>query len=311
MNNTKDNVLILMAVFNGTKVIEEQLQSILNQTHPSLHIIISDNCSTDSTLLILDKIKQAHPDKITVLTSDRNQGVIGNFAKLIQYADADYIMFSDCDDVWLPHKVEWTLNEMRALEKSKGFLKPLLVHTDLIVADKDLNPIHRSFWEFSHYFPKRHVQLNRQLVQNVITGCTVMINRSLLEMSRPLPDGIIMHDWWLGLVAFAFGSVGIVNAPTMLYRQHGANDTGAKQYGLIPYFKRRFKKKGETKPPSTYAQAKLFLELYKNQLTTKQMKSIQDFIRKEKSGFFSRFYITARHGFYKHGFLRNIKEMLF
>lgn len=311
MKNNQDKITILMAVFNGARFIEEQLQSILNQSYTSIHIVVSDNCSEDNTRIIVEKIRQENPDKITLLTSDHNQGVIGNFSKLIQYADTDYIMFSDSDDFWLPHKVEWTLNAMRELEKSNGSFMPLLVHTDLIVVDRDLNPTHRSFWALSHHFPKKHKHFNRQLVQNVITGCTIMANRPLIEMARPIPNGIIMHDWWIGLVALAFGRVGMVNAPTMLYRQHGSNDTGAKKYGIIPYIKKMRENKKLNKSISPYSQAKLFLDIYGRQLNPAQIQSIKDFLKKEKSDFFSRLYLTGKHGFYKHGLLRNIKELIF
>lgn len=305
MAYNKSEILILMAVYNGQSFIEEQLLSILNQSYSHIHIIVSDNCSEDKTLEIVSRISRKYPEKITILTSGHNQGVVGNFAKLIAYADADYIMFSDSDDVWLPNKIELTLQKMHEMEQLHGNHLPLLVHTDLSVVDRKLKCLHKSFWKFSGYAPHRHMHLNRQLAQNVITGCSVMINRPLLDLSKSIPKGIIMHDWWLGLIALAFGRVSIVDKPTILYRQHGGNDTGAKKYSLMAFLKQVKRKEADT-----YSQARLFLEFFENKLNPDQKAAVQAYLSKEKSSFISRVYLIYRYGFYKHGLLRNLRELI-
>jgi hypothetical protein len=67
----------------------------------------------------------------------------------------------------------------------------------------------------------------RLLVENCITGCASLINRRLAELARPIPPEAIMHDWWLALVASAFGTIGVVDVPTVRYRQHANNAIGA------------------------------------------------------------------------------------
>lgn len=300
-------ILILLAAYNSQKYIEEQLFSILNQTHNQIHLLVSDDCSNDRTVDLIQQIDKKHPGLITLLTSTSNRGIIGNFSTLIQHADADYIMFSDADDVWLPRKVEQTLAKMVELEQSSGKKMPLLVHTDLAVVDQNLLTIDPSFWRYTHLSPHLHSTLNRQMAQNVMTGCTVMVNRALLELARPLPAGIMMHDWWLGLVALAFGRVGIVRESTMLYRQHGRNDTGAKKYGMVPFLKRIFQKNKVTRSANPYSQVQLFLERYRDRLHSDQLQAIQAFLQKERAGFLSRIYLTCKYGFFKHGFLRNLK----
>jgi hypothetical protein len=59
-----------------------------------------------------------------------------------------------------------------------------------------------------------------------------MINRTLLNLALPVPTQVIMHDWWLALIASTFGKITIVNQPTVLYRQHSNNNTGAKEWSL-------------------------------------------------------------------------------
>ena len=230
-------VEVLMAVYNGEGYIREQIESILNQTYKNIHLIIRDNCSTDQTVAIVQGYQSKYPNKITLLTSSQNVGIIGNFAALLEHAHGDYIMFSDHDDVWLPYKVGRTLEKMDALEQEFGSNIPILVHTDLKVVNKTLEVIHPSFWKYAKLNPEQR-SLSRQLTQNQITGCTLMLNRPLLDLARPLPKNIVMHDWWLGICAAAFGKIGFLAEPTMLYRQHGNNDTGAKKFSLYTIIKR-------------------------------------------------------------------------
>ena len=67
------------------------------------------------------------------------------------------------------------------------------------------------------------------LMQNVVTGCTMMMNKKLRDMTIQYHnvENIIMHDWWAGIIAANFGKVGFLDEPTILYRQHGNNSVGA------------------------------------------------------------------------------------
>ena len=62
---------------------------------------------------------------------------------------------------------------------------------------------------------------------NVVTGCTAMVNRALLDQALPIPPEALMHDWWLALVASGFGAIGWLPQLRVLYRQHGGNVLGA------------------------------------------------------------------------------------
>lgn len=310
-----ERIDVLLAVFNGEKFIKEQIESILDQTYKPLHLIIRDNCSDDSTATIVKKFCVKFPDRITFISSPKNQGVIGNFAALMEETKSNYVMFSDADDQWNKDKVQKTFEKMRELENLYGKTKPLLVHTDLTVVDKNLSAIHPSFWQYSNICPKIGNSLTKQLVQNTITGCTTLINRSLLDLALPiLDDVIVMHDWWLGLIASAFGKIDFVNEPTMLYRQHGKNDTGAKRYGFFSYFKRftnpNERKKIQLNKQKRFLQAKILLKLYENLLDTKQKELLNAFIRMENAPFFEKRALMIKHRLYKQGLLRNILEFI-
>jgi len=115
---------ILLASYNGEKYIEEQIDSILNQTHTNFQLIICDDGSTDLTRQIIER-KMSLTNKITLLAPRTNRGVIQNFAYLMECSKAPYCMLSDQDDVWFPDKIEKTLKQMQKLEKQNNHDLPL------------------------------------------------------------------------------------------------------------------------------------------------------------------------------------------
>ena len=146
---------------------------------------------------------------------------------LEQFGDqADYVMFCDQDDVWHPDKVRLTLRLMEQVETDLSL--PVLVHTDLRVVDGELREMDPSFQHYSGLDGHRP-SLPQLLVQNVVTGCTVMINRSFGAAGLPPGGGgdMLMHDWWLALIAAAMGRAVFLDRATIDYRQHGGNVVGA------------------------------------------------------------------------------------
>ena len=64
-----------------------------------------------------------------------------------------------------------------------------------------------SFWKYIRIKPVHAESLNRLLSQNVVTGCTMMANRLLIRLAKPIPEEAFMHDWWMALTASAFGKI--------------------------------------------------------------------------------------------------------
>ena len=226
----QDKVEILLATYNGERYIREQIDSILNQDYENWIVRACDDASTDKTYQILMEYKEKFPDKFIIEKRQKGFGSAKlNFAHLIQNSSCDYVMCCDQDDVWLPNKISLTLQEMKRNEKD-GI--PVLVHTDLKVVDAELNVLSDSFFEHSNYNKKP--QYKDLLIQNHVTGCTMMMNRPLVDLVNLQKDydDILMHDWLAAIVAAGLGKVAFVDCPTMLYRQHAVNSVGAKKYGL-------------------------------------------------------------------------------
>jgi len=302
---------ILMATYNGEKYLDTQINSILNQTEQNFRLLICDDHSKDGTRELIEKFIREHPSKIFIVKSEKNLGAKANFSFLMQHATADYIMFADQDDFWQEEKIAKTLKEMKRLVDFYGNETPLLVHTDLTVVDKNCAVIDNSFWKYSNLKVFSYKTTNRFLIQNVVTGCTMMINQPLCKLGSPVPQESFMHDWWIALVASTFGKIGLVNEATMLYRQHGSNTLGAKKFASLNFIKEGLKRFWKNDPSfqdqvkARVSQAKVLLERYQNQLSKHHICLIQDYIHLQEYSWFKKRRIVLKHGFFRSGFLRN------
>jgi hypothetical protein len=221
-------VAILLATYNGERYLDELMRSLLSQTYQDFVVIVRDDHSSDRTPAIIDHWSAAQPNKISVVSDDRgNLHSLGNFARLMELCDAPYFAFCDQDDVWLPNKIERAITEVRHLESQFGKTTPILVHSDLKVVDGDLREIAPSFFSYSHINLGDAKRLDRMIINNAVQGCASMGNRALLKLGRPIPDGVLYHDWWVALVAASCGVLRTIAEPTILWRQHGQNQVGA------------------------------------------------------------------------------------
>ena len=222
------SVSVAMCTYNGKAYIGEQLDSILAQTLQPAELVVCDDGSTDGTLEIIRKFAETAPFEVNIICNSKNIGVIANFSNAIEACKHKYIALSDQDDVWLPDKLEITLRKVLAVEEEYGESTPILVHTDLEVVDSNLQTIAKSMMKSQGDYSETNM-INAQRVlcaQNYVTGCTVMMNTSLKQITCPIPNGVAMHDWWFALIASAQGRIGYVDKASILYRQHGNNQVG-------------------------------------------------------------------------------------
>ena len=230
---------VALCTYNGEKFIGEQLKSLAVQTLLPDELIIADDGSYDKTMDIVTKFAGKAPFTVNVIQNRKTLGVQQNFAVASRVTKGDYIAFCDQDDVWLPDKLAKSMAVIKQLENLWP-QQPLLVHSDLCVTDEDLKPKYQSFMTTQGL--SFEAGLDVLLVQNFVTGCTMLINRKLLDAALPFPKEIVMHDWWIALVAAACGHIGFLNEATVYYRQHGYNSVGAKKYfsldSLMKFFAR-------------------------------------------------------------------------
>lgn len=223
------NVAILMATFNGERYIEEQLQSLANQTYKNITVYIHDDQSTDGTLEVIRKFAAQSDLKIHIFEDQQRRGCRDSFIAMLEHVEANYYMFSDQDDVWLPEKISKSLALLAKLENSEGEAghMPCLVHTDQVVVDANLNIISRSIWEAKGIDVLAHRKLGILGSSNIYAGCTEIFNRALRDKSLEYNLQVRYHDYWVAIVAVAFGKVASLAEGTILYRQHGFNSVSA------------------------------------------------------------------------------------
>ena len=223
---------ILLSTYNGARFLDQQIESLLGQTHANFRLLVRDDGSADHTPEILSRYAAQEPRRIELcVDGPRHLGVCGSFARLLEQAKAEYVMLCDQDDCWFADKVAVSLRRMRQCEEEFGTRCPILVHSDLVVADGELRPLEDSFWSYAGLDARQGGTLGRLLLQNVVTGCASIVNRALLEKALPVPPQAIVHDWWLALVATAPGRLEPLPLPTLLYRQHAHNAIGARRFG--------------------------------------------------------------------------------
>ena len=220
------DICILLAIHNGARFLEEQLDSLLAQSHPHWRLLAYDDHSSDNSLEIL----RAHPvfSRCTLIPSARQRlGARGAFSRLLDAAaqeSCSWFALCDQDDYWVQDKLQQLLTAASSLPASE----PVLIHSDMRVCDARLRTLAPSYMAYTN---NRHEAKERALKtllnKNFVSGCTTLFNRTLLHRATPVPESAYMHDWWLALCAAATGQVLYLDAPLVLYRQHEHNSVGA------------------------------------------------------------------------------------
>ena len=100
-------VSVVMATYNGADYIEEQLDTIREQTRPADELLVCDDGSTDNTVGIVKAYIQAHAleGKWHVYENPDNLGFANNFNHAASLASGDLLFFSDQDDRWTADKI--------------------------------------------------------------------------------------------------------------------------------------------------------------------------------------------------------------
>lgn len=297
-------ITVLVAAFQGEKYLEEQLDSILNQTLTDLQILISDDGSTDGTWELARQYAAKYPGRIRCMRHLQEEQKVNpaaaNFFWLLSQAEGDYILLSDQDDVWEKQKAEKLLDRMRQTEKRYGVDTPILVYSDARVVDQDLKEISPSFFKYQHINPRR-TSLQEILVENPVTGGAMMFNAALLPYVSQTPERCVMHDWWIALAASCFGRIECVREPLYSYRQHGSNTLGAKKTGSVADVKDRLGR-GELvrqQYEQMFAQASEFLMQFGVRLDKQQVKILQAYLSLPGQSIPGRMRTVRRYHFHK------------
>ncbi|EGG32449.1 glycosyltransferase family 2 protein [Paenibacillus sp. HGF5] len=288
-------VQVLLSAYNGEQYISEQIQSILNQTHAAVSILIRDDGSTDKTMELLDQWVTTHPDKIKLIKGT-NVGVVSSFFELLRAADAeaDYYSFCDQDDVWLDHKVE---HAIARLDSSIYTEVPAMVFTSTYLTDDELN--RKGAWPKP---PAQEPSFFNALYENIAIGATITMNRSARNLfinSKSVDSQkVLMHDWWFYVLVSAFGTVIYDNKPSMLYRQHNNNVVGGSN-SIVGKLKSKWTSfKRHTGKDLLHKQASEFDRIYGSRLTGEQKEQLDLFLA-TRTRFMDRLHYARKSKLYR------------
>lgn len=213
---------ILLPTYNGGKFLQEQIVSILEQSHTNFKLLIRDDGSTDDTIEIINSFRIKDERIFFYEDSIGNLGLVSNIEHLLEKSSSEYVMYCDQDDFWLPYKIERLLNEILINEEKFGKDHPLLIHSDAYVTDQQLNITKK----FKGQAPLSY-GLNKSLFRFYVQGASTIFNCALKVELLPFSKGIYLHDRYTHLIAEIVGNRFYIEEPLMLYRQHMANLVGS------------------------------------------------------------------------------------
>lgn len=221
-------ISIAMCTYNGSRFLTEQLTSIANQTRLPDELIISDDNSTDHTLEIARDFARTAPFPVRVIDNLDRAGVIANFERAIASVTGDIVVLADQDDFWFP-------NKLAATERAFDDPDVGLVFSDAEIADDDLNPTGERLWQYVRLTPALRRRIENGIAIDVlwpgwtISGGTMAFRSALRELVLPIPQDLpILHDGWIAAVAGCVMRIRAIDEPLIKWRQHGAQQTGAR-----------------------------------------------------------------------------------
>lgn len=220
---------VAMCTYNGSRYLGEQLESMAAQTRPPDELVVCDDCSTDCTPDLVRDFAARAPFPVRLHVNDRNLGIIDNFAAAIARCGGDLIALSDQDDVWLPDK----LRQMEAIFGARP--RAAGVFSDAEVVNARLQPLGFRLWP-TFGFGRREQRMVRRgdtlrmlMPENCVTGATLAFRSILRPVILPIPkDTFWLHDGWIAVVLACLGDLVCIPEPLILYRQHEAQNMGAR-----------------------------------------------------------------------------------
>ncbi|WP_339879008.1 glycosyltransferase family 2 protein [uncultured Algoriphagus sp.] len=219
---------ILIPTFNGAKYLDAQLQSIFNQDYKFWRIILRDDGSSDNTREIIAYWKNIYPEQIQELTDGKKGlGVSQSYGYLISKSEAPYIMLCDQDDYWHPQKISKSLQAIQTAEKEFGKSLAIMVCSDLEIVDSDLKLVSPSFWKDRNDDPRLLNDFEKLIAHSVVTGNTIMLNKSAAILVIPVKTNFFLFDQWISIKVARYGKIIFIDEPLVKYRQHSSNVLGS------------------------------------------------------------------------------------
>ena len=305
---------VLLTAYNGSRFLPALLDSLASQTDPDFSVIMQDDGSTDGTPAILRETAGRDSRFVFGAEQGMHLGAAGNFLSLVRQVKADYCLLCDQDDLWEPDKIAVLKQAMQDLEARYGASTPLLVHSDCSLIDENGETIGNSFFSHQGWDPGA-VTLPRLLVQNNVTGCTLIMNEPLRKLvaEHAVAKDLFMHDWFIALTAASFGRIAFVSRPLTRYRQHAGNEIGASARSLLARGLSALRNRQDAKRRIllTYTHTKVFRKLYGDQLPAQARDTVEQYLSTQRMRKIPRVLAVRRMGCVMQSPVTRLGQILF
>ena len=217
----EDLVDVLVATYNtDATYLKKQIQSILKQTYKNLHIYISDDCSTKPEIKEILKGFAQKDKRIKLFLQSQNLGYNKNFEFLLNQSTAEYITFSDHDDIWYLDKIEKCLQKLKNEKVDMVYCNCRQINEKGIVLKEN-------------YFKYKNIPLINKTGKLAISrcagnGCSQMITKDVKQKMLPFKEQVIAHDWLAGFIANEGKGIAYIKEPLFDYRLHNTNVFGGR-----------------------------------------------------------------------------------
>lgn len=209
-----NKVSIVMPSFNAAKFIAASIQSVIDQTYSNWELLITDDCSKDDTVKIVEQYL-VKDDRIKLFSTGKNSGPACARNKSLENATGKYIAFLDSDDIWVSNKLEMQINFMKEKNIAFSFSSYSIMKEDGIQTGNTIN-VPKVIGYYGYLF-------------NTIIGClTVVIDREktgnfMMPNIRSSQDMAL----WLLIMKRGFKAYGL-QEPLAYYRLVSTSNTAKK-----------------------------------------------------------------------------------
>ncbi|WP_304364168.1 glycosyltransferase family 2 protein [Paenibacillus sp. Mc5Re-14] len=294
---------MLLSTYNGEQYIDEQILSLIRQEGVSVQILIRDDGSTDNTLGKLEHLKRLYPQQIVIFKGE-NKGVVQSFFDLVLMSSNEFDIYAFCDqdDVWNKDKL---ISAVSCLNKLADNV-PLMYCSATQMVDQRLSPMKK--WPVA---PQRPLSHYNALIENVCVGCTMVFNKTTMELVKETPplniNNVIMHDWWIYLCVSSFGRVVFDPEPRLLYRQHNNNVLGGAGDGWRSKWSKRWNRFLNGKNHYILSkQAKEFADTFQQRFDYQKQQEISEFLSFQSKNIIGRAIYIFRAPFYRQSAIDNL-----
>lgn len=220
----EEQIDVLMATYNTSiNYLRLQINSILNQTYKNIKLIISDDCSTKKEVLEILKEYEKKDSRIKLYFQDKNLGYTKNFEFLLQKSSANYISFSDHDDIWYSNKLEESIKVLKERDVD-------LIYCDAKQIDENGKVLHNSYLKYKN-LPIINDMCNKEILavsRHFAIGCSQLFTKKVKELLLPYTENAMAHDWNSVYIASRLKGVYCIDKPLFEYRIHSNNAFGGR-----------------------------------------------------------------------------------